>query len=162
MTTLVSVGNATQPFPRLLQAVSAMARRLPQPVVVQHGHTPFQASEGIVSTPFVAMDEFARLLAEASLVITHAGAGTVISALRARKTPVVMPRSRSRGEHVDDHQMEFARELERLGRIAMATQASDLERAIARAMELQATLADFGEPRLVRLVRERLQAYLSA
>ena len=37
MTTFVAVGNATQPFARLIDAVVAIAADLPQPVLIQHG-----------------------------------------------------------------------------------------------------------------------------
>ena len=41
--TFVSVGNAKHPFHRLLKGVAVIASKLPQPVVVQHGHTPFES-----------------------------------------------------------------------------------------------------------------------
>lgn len=160
MTTFVSVGNATQPFSRFLDAVNAIADRLPGPVVVQFGHTPFTGRPPIEAIGFLGMEEFGRLITEASLVLTHAGAGTVISALRANKVPVVMPRSSARGEHVDDHQLEFARELEKMGRIVVAREPGDLARAIEQAIKRQASCENVAEPRLIALVEARLQAYL--
>jgi UDP-N-acetylglucosamine transferase subunit ALG13 len=38
----------------------------------------------------------------------------------AGRLPVVVPRIGSRGEHVDDHQIEFARRLAGLGEVAIA------------------------------------------
>lgn len=53
-------------------------------------------------------DEFEREVQKADVVISHAGAGSVLTALRAGKCPVVVPRRASAGEHVDDHQVEIA------------------------------------------------------
>jgi UDP-N-acetylglucosamine transferase subunit ALG13 len=49
------------------------------------------------------------------VVVTHAGAGTVLDLLRMGICPVVVPRRRLRAEHVDDHQTELAGLLRRRG-----------------------------------------------
>ena len=48
--------------------------------------------------------EFERHARSADVVITHAGVGTIMQLLDWGKSPVVVPRRRSAGEHVDDHQ----------------------------------------------------------
>jgi UDP-N-acetylglucosamine transferase subunit ALG13 len=49
------------------------------------------------------------------VVISHAGVGAALTALRAGKHPILMPRLATHHEHVDDHQLQVARELERRG-----------------------------------------------
>ncbi len=66
-------------------------------------------------TRYVPAEEFDRLATEADLVITHAGVGSALRLLDLGATPVLVPRRRARGEHVDDHQAQAARELERAG-----------------------------------------------
>ena len=157
MTTFISVGNATQPFGRLLDAVAVLAPRLPGPVVVQHGATPF-ASPDCEARPFVSMSEFEALVARARLLILHAGAGSVIHAVRAGKLPVVMPRRVAHGEHVDDHQLEFAIELERAGKIVVAREGADLPGAIERALAQGDAVRSAGaQSEMTRLVAELLQ-----
>ena len=117
MSTFVCVGNATQPFRRLLDGVTAIARDLPQPVFVQSGSTPFHA-KGCESAPFLNMSEFQSRVDRSKLLIMHAGAGSLITAVRAGKVPVVMARRARYAEHVDDHQIEFARELDRPGALS--------------------------------------------
>ena len=75
MTTFVSVGNAHQPFTRLIDAVISIAHTLPQPVVVQHGHSPFDNVEcrGVV---FLDMWAFEFAVREAEVLVLHAGAGS--------------------------------------------------------------------------------------
>jgi UDP-N-acetylglucosamine transferase subunit ALG13 len=53
-------------------------------------------------------EEFLAAAAAADVVVTHAGVGTVLELLEHGTHPVVVPRSRNRGEHVDDHQHEIA------------------------------------------------------
>jgi UDP-N-acetylglucosamine transferase subunit ALG13 len=114
--TFVSIGNCTQSFRRLLDAVAAIADQLPQPVVVQHGRTPFQ-SDTIQHFPFTDEEGFLRHLKESELFITHSGGGSVFSAIKLGRKPVVVPRRKMFEEHVDDHQVAFAKELERQSKI---------------------------------------------
>lgn len=53
-------------------------------------------------------DEMADAVAEADVVITHAGVGSVLTALNAGHCPIVLPRSARYAEHVDDHQIDLA------------------------------------------------------
>lgn len=48
---------------------------------------------------------------EADVVIAHAGVGTALAALEVGKCPLLVPRRLALGEHVDDHQIQVAREL---------------------------------------------------
>jgi len=44
---------------------------------------------------------------ECDLLITHAGTGAIVSALKNGKKVVAVPRLAKYGEHVDDHQMQI-------------------------------------------------------
>ncbi|MEW5771875.1 MAG: glycosyltransferase [Pseudomonadota bacterium] len=160
MSTFVSVGNATQPFRRLLDEVARLAAALPQPVVVQHGATPFHA-DSCRAIPFVDMNEFEHLMASSNLLILHAGAGSVIHAVRAGKVPVVMPRRALFGEHIDDHQIEFARALAAVGRVVLAYESEQLGDAVHRAMALQreAGQASSDASPMLKLMDETLARY---
>jgi len=159
MTTFVTVGNATQPFSRLIDAIGRIAGGLPQPVVVQHGSTPVRF-DGTVARRFIDMLEFEELVARAHVLIMHAGAGSVIHAVRAGKVPVIMPRRVERGEHVDNHQVEFAVALASTGKVVVALEVDELEEAVRRAIARQSGFQRW-EPSslLVALVQERLQKY---
>jgi len=162
MTTLVTIGTAKDPFPRLLQEVDrlAAAGRFPGPVIVQHGYTRF-ASSHCQAHAFLERDEFETALAEAGLVITHGGL-TVLHAVRAGKVPVVMPRLVRYREHVDDHQVAFAESIARQSDIAIAAEPADLFPAIQRALAIQNTNQDGRperpEPPLISQLRALLQS----
>lgn len=139
----MSVGNATQPFARLLAAVDAVARDLPQPVIVQAGATPFR-SEWCAVHRALPMERFEQLIRESELLILHGGAGSLIGAIRSGKIPVVMPRRAEFHEHIDDHQLELARELERSGRVVVAEDGASLLKACSNARSAQLLAAKRG------------------
>lgn len=136
----MTVGNLTRPFERLFRAVVAEIPSLPKPIVVQRGHSDFTHADCEVYD-FLAMDRFEELIASSKVLVMHAGAGSVIQALQAGKMPVVMPRRESYGEHVDDHQMEFAEALETAGKVVVARGAEDLKCAIRHALNWQRSIA---------------------
>jgi beta-1,4-N-acetylglucosaminyltransferase len=129
MTTFVSIGNGTQGFERLLNEVKRIAEQLPQPVVVQHGRTPF-SSHTIEHFAFCDEATFLTRLGECSVFITHGGGGSVFSAIKSGKKPVVIPRRKCENEIIDDHQIAFTKELARLGKIIPVYDVADLARAV--------------------------------
>jgi UDP-N-acetylglucosamine transferase subunit ALG13 len=159
VSTFVSVGNATQPFRRLLDGVTAIALDLPQPVFVQSGSTPFHA-EGCESAPFLDMSEFQSRVGRSMLLIMHAGAGSLITTVRLGKVPVVMARRARYGEHVDDHQIELARELDRAGRIVVANEPVDLLSAVREALTRQENARWAGPaPAMIGMIADVLHSY---
>ena len=83
----------------------------------------------------VSSEEFDELVRESDVTITHSGVGSIMRILDLGKTPVVIPRSSRRNEHVDDHQEQIAALLKEreLGVVARAheLELSDIERARA-------------------------------
>ncbi len=139
---LVTVGNATQGFSRLLQAVDDLAASgafTDEHVIVQSGNNPdFQARHCEVK-PFVSMDEFGNLMENASLIICHGGCGTQLHAIRLGKIPVVMPRREKYSEHVNDHQLQLVEALAAENKIVPAYEPDDLAQAIIEARHLNKT-----------------------
>jgi beta-1,4-N-acetylglucosaminyltransferase len=140
MSTFVTVGNATQPFDRLLRAVADISAELPRPIIVQRG-TSTVSHPDWDSREFVGMGEFERLVNQSAILIMHAGAGSVIHAVRAEGMPIVMPRRASNLEHVDEHQLEFATALASLGYVILARDASELDSAVRLASRSRVTRA---------------------
>ena len=118
--TFVTVGYHDQPFDRLLSAAdrAATASVLPAPVFAQRGVSGL-APAAMATADFVSPAEFSRRVEEASVVVTHGGAGAMATALRAGRKPIVVARRRSAGEHVDDHQAELVAKLDQLGLVVL-------------------------------------------
>jgi len=93
-------------------------------VTWQTGSTSRTDLPGEVRSMFSA-EEFDRLASEADLVIAHAGVGSLLRLLELGVAPLIVPRRRERGEHVDDHQQQVARELERAS-LVVVREAGDI------------------------------------
>lgn len=92
---------------------------------------------GRVSVP---AHEMRDAIAEADLVVAHAGIGSALAALDAGLCPVLLPRRAARAEHVDDHQLLIADDLAARG-IAITRDPSqlttdDLRRALRTRVRL--------------------------
>ncbi len=130
----VTIGTS-EPFDRLLDAIPVGPERL----VVQAGRSRVRP-EGAEIVDFIAFDEVDRLMREARVIVMHAGVGSVLTAVRNGKCPLVVPRLAGHGEAVDDHQVEFARRLDGLGFVRLIEDPRDLASAIS-AVEGSVTLS---------------------
>lgn len=149
---VVTVGTERFPFSRALEQVLPA---LPAGVesLIQTGNTPW-TQQGYPTTAWVPGDELLRAVREADLVVTHAGVGSVLTALRAGKHPVLIPRLAAYGEHVDDHQLELATLLEKRGLATVVSPGQDLEEVLLDAAgktTVRCTLPS--EDMLLRLIR---------
>jgi UDP-N-acetylglucosamine transferase subunit ALG13 len=128
----VTLGTHEQPFGRAIDLVQPLAED--EPLVIQHGHTPPRdAPLNVRWIEFIDHDELLQLASEASAVVCHAGVGSIMTVLSLGKTPVVIPRRKELGEHIDDHQLQIARELDAAGVAIVYAGEGDLRQAIEEA-----------------------------
>jgi len=129
---LVTVGLHGQPFERLVRAADGMAALTREPVIIQRGvarHVPAHAA-WFDTIPACQME---ALIAQARVLVSHAGAGSVLDALRARVPLVLVARLRCWGESIDDHQLQLAEALAQRGRAVVLSDVSPV--ALLRAVE---------------------------
>lgn len=112
MTTFISIGNALQPFDRFAKIICQAKPFLPKPIFIQSGNTVFDCNE-VTIEKYISLESFIKKIYYSNVVIMHAGAGSIIHALQCNKTPIVMPRKKKYNEHIDDHQVELAKALEK-------------------------------------------------
>lgn len=158
MSTFVTVGNATQPFDRLLRAVAAVTPVLPRPIVVQCGASGTSIAEWEIRE-VLPMERFEKLVLHATVLIMHAGAGSIIHAVKTGKKPIVMPRRASLGEHVDDHQLEFAEVLASVGLVTLVSDENELKHALEMLPLRTSTGAGTRKPQLVTAIAQILAEY---
>ncbi len=106
--------GTSEPFDRLVEVADAVADSCRERVVVQGGRSRCRLERAEL-VDFLSYDELVALVSEARIVVTHAGAGSVLLALGEGKRPVLVPRLRRYAEAVDDHQVPFGRRLAELG-----------------------------------------------
>jgi UDP-N-acetylglucosamine transferase subunit ALG13 len=115
----LTVGSAL-PFDRLVKLVDeAIAERLvTERVFAQIGSGRYIPSN-CEYVRILPRTQFSARFDSASAVISHAGIGTIGTALKARKPLLVMPRSGALGELVDEHQLMTAKRFAALGHVLM-------------------------------------------
>lgn len=159
----VTVGNATQAFPRLLNAVDEMCGngQLGQSrVVIQAGRSGSFQARNCEQSDFLKPEEFAELIARAEVVICHGGAGTLHHVFREGRVPVVMPRRRIYGETLDD-QLTIVRTLESQGRVIAAYEPADLPTAVDRCIKRGKEPIPPPPSRMIQLVSAALEEIIA-
>jgi UDP-N-acetylglucosamine transferase subunit ALG13 len=104
----VTIGSLF-PFDRMVQLADELAPTMPDETwFAQIGDGKYQP----LNIPFARMlprPEFLKKVDEASVIVAHAGMGSVITAMEKGKPIVLLPRVLEWGEHTTDHQMATAR-----------------------------------------------------
>lgn len=133
----VTVGSHHQPFDRLVRACAELAEL--ERVVVQRGPSATRPS-GCEVHDWLEPHAFEALLAEARLVVCHAGPATLEAVVRAGSIPLVVPRRRLWREHVDDHQVAWAHRIR--DRVHVVDDPADLVDAVSAHEDVVAGLAN--------------------
>lgn len=103
-----SVGTHEQQFDRLVRAVDELDTN--EKKIIQYGYSHYRPVSA-TGYQFLEFEQVRDYMLQASVVITHGGTGSVMLALSLGKYPVVAPRFKRHGEHVDDHQLDLVRAL---------------------------------------------------
>lgn len=162
----VTVGLHPQGFERLVRTADEMASLVEETVVIQCGSTQYRP-EYAQHFDFVDEAQMQSRLREARAVVSHGGAGSIISALQANKPLIVVPRLKDFGEVFDDHQLELAKVLVQQGRAVTVTDLSSetlwqavekaklLTRQVSVDRNLQLTLRDWLNEQISRPMPRR-------
>lgn len=145
--------HPTFAFERLLRGLEA-ARV--DDLVVQYGpgRPPAEASRAVA---WMSLPEVLEAMDGADRVVSHAGVGTILCAIRAGHVPVVVPRLQRHGETVDDHQLDLGRALAATGRVTLVEDANELGAALERAPSRGASAALDGAELISAVRRELVQ-----
>jgi len=128
----VTVGTHEQPFNRLIKCVDDLKAngQINEEVIVQTGYSIYEPDCCIWNKLFSYQDML-KYVNEARIVITHGGPSSFIMPLQIGKIPIVVPRQYQFNEHVNDHQVEFAKNVEkRMGNIIVVEEIEDLAKNI--------------------------------
>lgn len=125
----VTVGTHEQPFNRLIEEVDCLKKEniITEDVFIQTGFSTYEP-QYCEWKNIISYDEMESYMKEATIVITHGGPATFMSAITHGKKPIVVPRQEKFGEHVNDHQLEFAQQVsERFESIVAVDKIDDLK-----------------------------------
>lgn len=84
---------------------------------------------------YLSPEEFTEYQEKAEIIITHAGTGALIGALKKGKQVIAVPRLAKFGEHSDDHQTQIAEVLQREGYLRTVLDMENLGKTILECRE---------------------------
>lgn len=106
----VILGTQDKKFPRLLDAIQKQIDNgkidKKEEIIVQAGSTKYE-SKNMKILDYMPIDKFEECIEKASLIICHAGVGTILTALKKGKKIIAAARLKKYGEHVNDHQLQI-------------------------------------------------------
>jgi UDP-N-acetylglucosamine transferase subunit ALG13 len=150
-----TVGTHEDPFDRLVEALDRL--ETDEEILIQSGYSTYRPhlAPRCAAEPMMGFAAIQAAMHRARVIVTHGGPASIMQALTHGKVPIVVPRQSAFREHVDDHQVRFAR---RIGaRVIVVLDIADLAGAIrdydARVRGLGG--GDFG-PERARVFARRL------
>lgn len=126
----VTVGTHEQPFNRLVEYMDKWAAVHEEEVIIQTGFSTYEPTNCHWQKLF-PYHEMVRNVGEARIVITHGGPSSFIMPLQIGKIPIVVPRKFEFNEHVNDHQVDFCKQVaQRKGNIIVVEDVNKLRDTI--------------------------------
>ncbi len=98
---------------------------------MQHGPSPIRPPRAEL-VDFLPFEDMVETIRRARVVVTHAGVGSIMVALANAKRPIVVPRRKSFGEAVDDHQLQLGRRFAAAGLVTLVETPEALGEALLR------------------------------
>jgi UDP-N-acetylglucosamine transferase subunit ALG13 len=130
--------GAQMPFDRLVRRVDSWAAmRGRNDLFAQIGNTALRPAH-VEWTHFLDPLDYRRRLAEADVIVTHAGMGTILTALEFGRPILVLPRRADLRETRTDHQLGTAHALAEAHRISVAWNDDELLHSLDQLDQLPA------------------------
>ena len=123
---MIFVAVSTIGFERLVRKMDDIAGRIDEDVIIQIGETKYYPKHAKYFD-FTTEEEIKEFCRRARIVVIHGGVGMILDALQEGVPVIVVPRLKKYGEHIDDHQLYLARELEKQDKITVVYDVDELE-----------------------------------
>lgn len=116
---VVTLGTIFFPFDRAVIWLQELLDQeiIKEKVLLQHGSTSVARLTHPLLTDRASLprEEMYKYIQQSSLVISHAGQGSTRMLVQLGASFVLLPRLKQYGEHVDNHQLLFAKAMARFG-----------------------------------------------
>jgi UDP-N-acetylglucosamine transferase subunit ALG13 len=154
---LVTLGTQDKPFTRLIQFIEDLksSGKIADEVIVQSGFTPFSSNHLNVQA-YYSQIELDALRDKADLIITHAGVGSILDALKYHKKVIAVARLKHYGEHTNDHQLELLEAFEFEGYILRCDDLSKLSEVIEKAKNFKPKAYPFDPSAVLKTVLDAI------
>jgi UDP-N-acetylglucosamine transferase subunit ALG13 len=154
---LIFVTVGTQlPFDRMIEAVDTWAANRPDEKLFGQIGVTKKRPVHFEAVDFVPPGRANELFLQASLIVSHAGMGSILSALRYRKPILIMPRRTALGEMRNDHQLATAKWLGGRPGVSVAWDESELVSMLENRRQLTAGsgISEHAEPAFIERLRD--------
>lgn len=136
---MIFVATGTQfPFDRLIKYMDEWAAENAETVFAQLGEGSY-LPEYMQWQRFISLDDYNQKIQQASVFISHAGMGNIISARESGTPIIVINRQATLGEHRNDHQAEGLKWMGQLDGVYTATSRQELYALLDQRDSLQAS-----------------------
>lgn len=134
----VTLGSQKFQFDRLLQTLDALIEdgTITDTVFAQTGYSTY-VPKHFQTEAFMDRDAFSTMMDKADTVITHAGTGAIIGAVKKGKKTIAVPRLAKYGEHVDDHQTQIVEQFNELNLICGLSDCDELAEKVKKLPQMQ-------------------------
>lgn len=149
---LLTVGTQL-PFDRLVEAMDQYASNTFIEIIAQIGHGNY-IPRNFKYECFFSSEQMRQFYEKASLIVSHAGMGTIISALTNKKPILVLPREAAFKEHRNDHQLATAKSFTEKGYIQAAFSTEELHRLLKKGVTpYTGDIGEFASPALLDFIK---------
>ncbi|MSS74678.1 beta-1,4-galactosyltransferase [Candidatus Pacearchaeota archaeon] len=104
----VTIGTHPGQFDRLIKRIDEIAPHIKEKIIIQTGFTKYVPKN---VEHFVFAESLEPYFRDARLVISHSATSLLEFVLSNKKPIITVPRQKKFGEHINDHQVEFAEAL---------------------------------------------------
>lgn len=155
---LVVLGTQDKEFKRLLEAVDREIEKgtIKEKVVVQAGQTKYE-SKNMEILDLVSAPEFDKLLDKADLIITHGGAGTILSAIKKGKKIIAAARLSKYKEHHNDHQKQIIKEFADQGYLLELRDFNKLDKLIEKSKSFKPKKFESNTNNMIKLLEDYIE-----
>ena len=134
----VTVGTHEQQFNRLIKEIDRLKEEnlIQDEVFIQTGYSNY-VPKYCKWEKLISYEKMNQFIEKADVIITHGGPATFMAVIAKGKNPIVVPRLKKFGEHVNDHQLEFVEKVLNIYNLTVITNISDLNFYISNSDEQQ-------------------------
>lgn len=152
---LITVGGVEEySFERLFRIVDELCDEgvlNGKEVVAQVGFNTYKP-RNYRSFDFISSEKFKELANKSEFIISHAGTGTVVSAIKERKKVIIFPRFSKYNEHLDDHQLELSELFEKKHYALVAHDKGELIQCINKIKQFEPVTFISNNEKIINLI----------
>ena len=155
---LVTLGTQDKEFTRLLKAIDREIEKgvITDKVVVQAGCTKYE-SKNMEMFDLIPANEFDEYIKKADLIITHGGAGSILTAVKNNKKIIAAARLAKYKEHTNDHQRQIIEEFSKQGYILELKDFNKLGKLIQKSKSFKPKKFTSNTKNMIQLVSTYLE-----